>query len=370
MTRPMDAHAHFRVGEILKSVVPATARHFDIAVAMPNLVPPIKSAGHCRAYCDQLVMAAADVNPHFRPLGICYLTDNLSPDILREGWAGGSGTRVFHAAKYYPAGATTNSDDGVTNIKHIYPTLEVMQEIGMPILFHGEVPETNGHPIESWNRERVFVETILRDVLEKFPTLRIVLEHVSTKEGIEMILSEESGWLAGTITPHHLLHYAHDLTQGGFHSHLYCMPIVKGEADMKALLGAMRSGDRRFFAGTDTAPHLRSKKESACCAAGAFVAPRALEAYALAFGESEFNTHDGVARFERFMSFNGPAFYGIPHSKRTLKMVHTDGLGLIDMNDFLVEEDGFSDHLVPFFSQESMMYPKGFKFPWEVSKPV
>jgi dihydroorotase len=364
MTVPMDGHAHFRDEDTLRKVVPITAQHFDIAVAMPNLTPPITTAGAAAAYCQRISEVARSVNPHFKPLGIAYLTDNMHPDALRAGWQTAEGERIFYAAKLYPAGATTNSDEGVTALTNIYSKLQVMQEIGMPLLVHGEVPVMEGIKIPSWDREKIFVETHLVDILENFPRLKVVLEHVSTKEGVDMVLKDTSGMLAATITPHHVLHNANDLTQGGFRAHAYCMPILKSEADRVAIRCAMLSGDARFFAGTDSAPHFRTKKEAVCCAAGAFVAPRALEAYALAFGEDAFNEPDGVTRFERFMSLNGPAFYGIPPSCRKITLVLTDDVPLASATEFALHNNATIDHLVPFFSADSGMYPKDFKFPW------
>jgi dihydroorotase len=364
-------HVHFREGHVLKAVVPETARHFDIAVAMPNLVPPITDPAAAQAYCDEIRAAARGVNDHFRPLGVAYLTDNLSAEVLREGFrfSNNGSDRAWFAAKLYPANATTNSALGVSSIEKIYPLLEVMEEIGMPLLVHGELLEHNGIRYAPWDRERVFLEHVLPKI-ERFSTLKIVLEHISTEAAAMTVIGDETGRLAATITPHHLTTCADDMVNGGLRTHAYCMPIMKTHADREKLRWAATQDHPRIFAGTDSAPHTASRKHSSCCPGGAFVAPGALEAYAAVFEEEgALGDPSGVTSFERFMSTNGPNFYGIEPSRRSITLIpnaHDDAV----TSRVLIPADkvgGGAEEVVPFYHKDLGFAPR---FPRVVGRVV
>ncbi len=292
--RPDDWHVHFREGAVLRAVVPFTARQFARAIVMPNLVPPVTDAARARAYRAE-ILAALPPDADFEPLMTCYLTDGLDPAVMED--------EVFTAAKLYPAHATTNSAHGVTDIAALSPVLERMQRIGKPLLIHGEVTAPE---VDVCDREAVFVETVLAGLRRDFPELKIVLEHVTTEEGVAFV-SEAPGPTAATITPHHLVLDRNALLVGGIRPHLYCLPIAKRRRHRNALRRAAASGGPRFFLGTDSAPHAVHDKESACGCAGIFCAPAALEVYAEVFDEE-----GALDRLEAFASLNGPAFYGLP----------------------------------------------------------
>ena len=292
--RPDDWHVHFREGDMLRAVVPFTAQQFARAIVMPNLTPPVTDGARARAYRDEIV-AALPPDLGFKPLMTCYLTDELDPAVMEE--------EVFTAAKLYPAHATTNSAHGVTNIAALHPVLERMQDLGKPLLVHGEVTDPE---VDVFDREAVFVERVLSGLRRDFPDLRIVLEHVTTADGVAFV-EEAEGPTAATITPHHLVIDRNDLLVGGIRPHLYCLPIAKRRCHREALRRAAVSGNPRFFLGTDTAPHAVGDKESACGCAGIFCAPTALEVYAEVFDEE-----GALDRLEAFASLNGPAFYGLP----------------------------------------------------------
>ena len=305
--RPDDWHVHLRDGEMLKLVAPYTARQFARAIVMPNLVPPVTSVDDAAAYRDRIASAA---EPDFTPLMTCYLTDNADPDELARGYADG----VWVAAKLYPAGATTNSASGVTNLRHIYPALERMQAIGMAFCIHGEVTDPE---VDVFDREAVFIDRILKLLVRDFPELKIVLEHITTRQAVQFV-AEAPANVAATITPQHLMLNRNALFQGGLRPHAYCLPVVKREEHRLAVRAAAVGGSPKFFLGTDSAPHGREAKESACGCAGIFNAPFALEAYAQLFDE------DGaIDRLEAFASLNGPAFYGLPVNEGTVTLERT-----------------------------------------------
>ncbi len=297
--RPDDWHVHFRDGDVMRAVVPETAAVFRRAIVMPNLVPPVTTVAAAAAYRDRILAAVPD-GVQFEPLMTAYLTDNFSADELRRGADEG----VFTAVKLYPAGATTNSDSGVTDIANVMPVLEVMQEIGLPLLIHGEVTD---HEVDVFDREAVFIDRTMRPLLEALPALKVVFEHITTKDAAEFVQSDTSGRLGATITAHHLMINRTDLFRGGIRPHLYCLPIAKRETHRQVLRAVATSGDARFFLGTDTAPHPKHLKETACGCAGIYSAPVALPAYAQVFDEE-----DALDKLEAFASLNGPRFYGLP----------------------------------------------------------
>ena len=302
--RPDDWHVHLRDGEMLARVAPYTARQFARAIVLPNLVPPITTAQAAIAYRDRIAAAAG---ASFAPLMTCYLTDNAHPDEIARGFEAGA----WVAAKLYPAGATTNSASGVTDIRNIYPTLERMQRIGMVLCVHGEVTDPD---VDVFDREAVFIDRVLARLVKDFPELRIVLEHITTEEAADFVQSEDRA-IAATVTPQHLIINRNALFAGGLRPHAYCLPVAKREKHREAVRRAATSGRSNIFLGTDSAPHERQAKESACGCAGIFNAPFALETYATVFEE------DGaLANFEAFASLNGPRFYGLPVNEATITL--------------------------------------------------
>ena len=306
--RPDDWHVHLRDGDMLTKVAPHTARQFGRAIIMPNLVPPVTSVEAASAYRDRIRAAAGE---GFEPLMTCYLTDRADGDELSRGHAEG----VWVAAKLYPAGATTNSDSGVTEIRNIMPALERMQDIGMVLCVHGEVTSPE---IDVFDREAVFIDRILGPLVRDLPGLKIVLEHVTTRDAVQFVESTPAT-VAATITPQHMMWERNALFAGGLRPHAYCLPVLKREEHRAAVRAAATSGSAKFFLGTDSAPHAREAKESACGCAGIFNAPHALEAYATMFDE------DGALdRLEAFASLNGAAFYGLPAHEETVTLVRRD----------------------------------------------
>ena len=315
--RPDDWHVHLRDGAMLTRVAPYTARQFARAIVMPNLSPPVTKVDQAMAYRQRIlaaVAAAAGPGLGFTPLMTAYLTDDADPDELARGHAEG----VWVAAKLYPAGATTNSASGVTDIRKIHAALERMQAIGMPLLVHGEVTDP---AVDVFDREAVFIDTILLKLLADFPELKVVLEHVTTRDAVDLVIAAAFPNLAATITPQHLMLNRNALFDGGLRPHAYCLPVVKREAHRLAVRRAATSGSPKFFLGTDSAPHEVAAKQSSCGCAGIFNAPFALEAYATVFDED-----DALDRLEAFASLNGPAFYGLaPNDERvTLERRATD----------------------------------------------
>jgi dihydroorotase len=297
LRRPDDWHVHLRDGEMLKAVLPATARQFARAIVMPNLVPPVTTAAAADAYRAR-IRAALPPGLDFTPLMTCYLTDTIEAEEVERGFRGGS----WVAAKLYPAKATTNSAFGVTDLARIAPVLERMAALGMPLLVHGEVTD---HEVDVFDREAVFIERVLAPLHRRLPALKIVLEHITTEEGVAFVAAAGPG-VAGTITAHHLVINRNALFAGGLRPHMYCLPVAKREKHRLALRRAATGGSAKFFLGTDTAPHPAADKESACGCAGIFTAPAALEFYAEVFEEE-----GALERLESFASLNGPGFYGV-----------------------------------------------------------
>jgi dihydroorotase len=310
--RPDDWHVHLRDGAMLEAVANHTARQFARAIVMPNLVPPVTTVAMAAAYRAR-IQAAVDPSLGFTPLMTAYLTDTIDPDELARGHAEG----VFTAAKLYPAGATTNSASGVTDVTNIYPALERMQAIGMPLLVHGEVVNPD---IDIFDREAVFIDRVLTGLVRDFPALKIVFEHITTREAADFVAGAPDT-VAATITAHHLEINRNHLLVGGVRPHLYCLPVAKREQHRLALRRAAVSGSPKFFLGTDTAPHPRSDKEAACGCAGIFSAPVALESYA-----ATFEAEGALARLEAFASEFGPRFYGLPLNDTTVTLVRRSQL--------------------------------------------
>jgi dihydroorotase len=305
ITRPDDWHLHVRDGAAMAAVVPDTARQFGRAIIMPNLKPPVTTAAQATAYRER-IRAAVPKGSSFEPLMTLYLTDTLPPDeIVRAHDAG------VVAVKLYPAGATTHSDAGVTDLRKTHATLEAMQRIGMPLLVHGEVTDAE---IDLFDREKAFIDTQLIPLRRDFPELKIVFEHITTREAAQYV-HEADVRVGATITAHHLLYNRNAIFLGGIRPHYYCLPVLKREAHRRALVAAATSGSAKFFLGTDSAPHAAHLKEHAVGCAGCYTARSALELYAEAF-----DSVGALAQLEAFASFNGPAFYGLPRNVGTVTL--------------------------------------------------
>jgi dihydroorotase len=306
ITRPDDWHLHLRDGAALASVLPHSARQFARAIVMPNLKPPVTTTAMASAYRDRILAALpagmSRAANRFEPLMTLYLTDNTDPDEIRRARDSG----FVHAVKLYPAGATTNSAAGVTDLARCYKTLEVMQEVGMPFLVHGEVTDQD---IDLFDREAVFIERVLRPVRRDMPELKIVFEHITTRDAAQYV-AEADGPIAATITAHHLLYNRNEIFKGGINPHFYCLPVLKREEHRLALVTAATSGDERFFLGTDSAPHAVGAKEAACGCAGCYTALHAMEMYTEAFARA-----GALDKLEAFASFNGPDFYDLPRNE-------------------------------------------------------
>lgn len=303
---PDDWHIHLRDGESLVRTVPDAASQFRRAIVMPNLVPPVLNAEQALGYKARIV-AAKPEGVEFEPLMVLYLTDNTSSADIKAAKAAG-----VVACKLYPAGATTNSDSGVTNIENLYPVLETMAEEGIQLLIHGEV--TDNH-IDIFDREAVFIERTLAPLLARVPDLKVVLEHITTKDAAEFV-ADASANLAATITAHHLLFNRNHMLAGGIRPHFYCLPILKRNIHQQALIKAATSGSAKFFLGTDSAPHATHKKEAACGCAGSYTANAALALYAMAFEEA-----GALDKLEGFASLYGPDFYGLPRNTATVTLI-------------------------------------------------
>jgi len=333
LRRPDDWHVHLRDGEMLRAVAPYTARQFARAIVMPNLAPPVTSAALADAY-RQRILAALPPGANFAPLMTCYLTDETDPDDLARGAEEG----IFTAAKLYPAGATTNSASGVTDIRAIYRVLERMQAIGLPLCVHGEVTDPE---IDIFDREALFIERILTPLLRDLPELRIVFEHATTSEAVDFVSAAPEN-VAATITPQHLHINRNAMLVGGIRPHAYCLPVAKRESHRLALRRAATSGSHKFFLGTDSAPHPRHAKESGCGCAGIFNAPHALESYATVFEQEA-----ALDRLEGFASLHGPRFYRLPVSEEvvTLERIATEVPAVLD---------GGGTPIVPFHAGETL----------------
>lgn len=329
--RPDDWHVHFRDDDILKLVVPYTSRFFGRAIVMPNLVPPITDIDQAKSYRER-ILDATPAEHSFTPLMTCYLTDSTDAQIVEEGFNQG----IFTACKLYPANATTNSKYGVSKIANIYPVFAKMEKIGMPLLVHGEVTNSD---IDIFDREAYFIDQTMEPIRKNFPSLKIVFEHITTKEAVQYILAGNEK-LAATITPQHLMFNRNHMLVGGIKPHLYCLPVLKRNIHQKALREAITIGCQRFFLGTDTAPHTQNRKESACGCAGVFNAPTALAAYATVFDEM-----NAMENFEAFCSLNGAKFYGLPVNEGFIELKRKK----------VIIPDKISqgkNHLIPFLANE------------------
>ena len=335
LIRPDDWHLHLRDGAALEAVVNDSARRFARAIVMPNLDPPLTTVAEAEAYRAR-ILAAVDTALSFEPLMTLYLTDNTpTTEILRAAAA-----PSVHGVKLYPAGATTHSDRGVTDIRKVHGALEAMQRQGLPLLVHGE---TTGDAVDVFDREKVFIERTLQPLMRDFPELRIVFEHITTADAVDFVLSQDPRRLGATITPHHLLINRNALFRGGLNPHHYCLPVVKREEHRQALLAAATGKPGRFFAGTDSAPHPRHAKESACGCAGIYSAHSAIELYATAFEQAGDFTH-----FETFLSTAGAAFYRLPINSATITL---------EREDWIVPERlpyGDGEELIPFYAGQTL----------------
>ena len=306
ITRPDDWHLHVRDGAAMKAVLPATARQFARAIIMPNLKPPIRTVEDARGYRER-ILAALPAGADFEPLMTLYLTDNTSPDDIASAVKCG----FIKAVKYYPAGATTNSDFGVTDIRKCDAVFDAMQSAGLPLLLHGEVADAE---VDVFDRETIFIERHLIPLVLRFPKLRIVLEHITTANAAKFVLAASDN-VAATITPQHLLYSRNAIFKGGLRPHFYCLPVLKREEHRIALLKVATSGNRKFFLGTDSAPHPRNTKEASCCGAGCYTALHALELYAEAF-----ESVNALDKLEAFASFHGADFYRLPRNKGSITL--------------------------------------------------
>ncbi|GGW58508.1 dihydroorotase [Halomonas sp. 141] len=310
ITRPDDWHLHLRDDEALNAVVGHTAAQMGRAIIMPNLKPPVTTTEQAMAYRER-ILAALPAGSAFEPLMVLYLTDTTPAEEIERAVASG----VVKAVKLYPAGATTNSASGVTNIAHCDAAIATMARLGMPLLVHGEVTD---HDIDIFDREAVFIERVMKPLLARHPTLKVVFEHITTQQAAEFV-ADASDNVAATITAHHLLFNRNQMLAGGIRPHYYCLPILKREQHRQALLKAATSGSAKFFLGTDSAPHAKGDKESSCGCAGAYTAPAAIELYAMAF-----ESVGALDKLEAFASLNGPRFYGLAPNGDTITLVRRD----------------------------------------------
>ena len=326
--RPDDWHVHLRDGEMLKAVAPYTARQFARAIVMPNLSPPVTSIADASAYRERIIAAA----PGLTPLMTAYLTDDVDAGKLEQGHRQG----VFTAAKLYPAHATTGSTHGVADVANLYPALEAMQRIGMPLLVHGEVTDRD---VDVFDREAVFIERTLSGLVRDFPVLKIVFEHITTADAVDFVTASGPN-VAATITPQHLILNRNAMFDGGIRPHAYCLPVIKREAHRLALRKAATSGSPKFFLGTDSAPHVTAAKETACGCAGIFNAPYAMENYVAVFDEE-----GELDRLEGFASEHGPRFYGLPLNEGTITLERGETIVPVSLNG-----------VVPFLAAETLVW--------------
>ena len=309
LTRPDDWHIHLRDGDALKRTVGDAARQFARAIVMPNLVPPVMNAEQALGYKER-ILAARPAGSQFEPLMVLYLTDTTNPAEIAKAKAAG-----VTACKLYPAGATTNSASGVTDLARIYPVIEAMQKAEMPFLLHGEVTDS---AIDIFDREKVFLDRTFSKLVTQFPELKMVLEHITTADSAEFVAAAPKN-VAATITAHHLLYNRNHMLAGGIRPHYYCLPILKRNTHQHALIKAATSGDPKFFLGTDSAPHAKDKKEAACGCAGSYTAYAAIELYAEAFEAAE-----ALEKLEGFASYFGPDFYQLPHNTQKITLVKNE----------------------------------------------
>jgi dihydroorotase len=335
LTRPDDWHLHLRDGDLMASVLPDTARQFARAIVMPNLRPPVTTTAQAQEYRAR-ILAALPAGMKFEPLMTLYLTDNTSAEEIKKAKASG----IVHAVKLYPAGATTNSDAGVTDLRKTYAALEEMQRCGMPLLVHGEVTNAD---IDIFDREAVFIERVMQPLLQDLPGLRVVFEHITTKDAADFVTGA-ADTIAATLTPQHLLYNRNAMLVGGIRPHFYCLPILKREMHRAALVKAATSGNKKFFLGTDSAPHAQHTKENACGCAGCYSAHSAIELYAEAFEAA-----GALDKLEGFASFHGADFYRLARN--------TDTITLRKEEWQVPASVGFGEHrLVPLRAGEAMKW--------------
>ena len=334
ITQPDDWHLHLRDGDVLSAVAPFTAKQFARAIVMPNLNPPVTTVIQAVEYLDR-ILATVD-GTDFEPLMTLYLTDNTPPSEI----IAARKSCFIKGLKLYPAGATTNSDAGVTDIRNCDAALEEMQKTGLPLLIHGEVTDPQ---IDVFDREKVFIDQVLQPLSQRFPALKIIFEHITTKEAADFVMQAGDN-IAATITPQHLLFNRNALFQGGLQPHNYCLPVLKRDIHQQALLAVIRSGSNKFFLGTDSAPHSKHKKENACGCAGIFSANAAIEIYA-----SIFEQQGALNKLEAFASFNGPDFYGLPRNSKSITLVKEDWI--------IPDEYPLgTDKLVPFLAGQTISW--------------
>ncbi|MFK5977599.1 MAG: dihydroorotase [Rhizobiaceae bacterium] len=310
ITQPDDWHLHLRDGEMLKGVIAHTSAHFKRAIIMPNLVPPVVTVADAISYRER-ILACTPQGDDFNPLMTLYLTETTNPDDVAAGFKDG----IISAVKLYPAGATTNSQSGVKDVANVMPVLEKMAELGIPLCMHGEVTNPD---VDIFDREAVFIETVLDPLRKHLPNLKIIMEHVTTKDGVDYVSSQESN-LAATLTTHHLIINRNAILVGGIKPHYYCLPVAKRELHRVALVKAATSGDKRFFLGTDSAPHVDPLKECACGCAGIYSSINTMSCLA-----HVFEAEKALDRLEAFASLNGPAYYGLPKNSGTMTLVKRD----------------------------------------------
>jgi dihydroorotase len=338
LTRPDDWHLHLRDEALMQSVLTDTARQFARAIVMPNLKPPVTTTEQALAYRERILIALP-TGMSFEPLMTLYLTDNTDEDEIKKAKQSG----LIHAVKLYPAGATTNSDAGVTDIRKAYGALETMQKLGIPLLVHGEVTAPD---VDIFDRESVFIDLVLRPLLKDFPKLRVVFEHITTREAVQFVLDAPDN-VAATITAHHLLYNRNILLTGGIRPHYYCLPVLKRETHRKALLDVATSGNKKFFLGTDSAPHAQHTKETACGCAGCYTAHAAIELYAEAFEQA-----GALDKLEGFASFYGADFYALPRNTQQIVLRKEEW----QVPEFLVFDDY---RLIPLRAGETMQWKLG-----------
>lgn len=338
LRRPDDWHLHLRDGEMLKAVAPVTAATFARAIIMPNLVPPVRTLKDARAYRSRIEAALPDGSA-FTPLMTLYLTEDTTPDDIRK--AQGEVTAV----KLYPAGATTNSASGVINFEKVIPVLETMAEVGMPLCVHGEVTSSD---VDIFDREAVFIETVLDPIRRRVPGLRVIFEHITTSDGVDYVRSGGDD-IGATVTVHHLVINRNHILAGGIRPHYYCLPVAKRETHRQALVEAVTSGDSAFFLGTDSAPHPDRDKETACGCAGCFTAMNALPILAHVFEEA-----DALGRLEAFTSLNGPSFYELPANEARITLTKGDPLDL--------------PATIPAGNETVTIFDPGFPLQWRVEQ--
>jgi dihydroorotase len=336
LTRPDDWHIHLRDGAALARTVPDSAQHFHRVICMPNLVPPVKTVSDALAYRER-IMAQVPEGISFDPRMVLYLTDHTDPQEIIKAQA----TGVVQAVKLYPAGATTNSHAGVTDLSNVYGVLEQMEAQGMPFLVHGEV--THSH-VDIFDREKQFLDDVLDPLLQRFPKLRVVLEHITTADAAQFVLAQGER-VAATITPQHLLFNRNHMLVGGIRPHFYCLPILKRQTHQAVLIDAATSGNPKFFLGTDSAPHAQDKKENACGCAGCYTAPIALALYAEAFEDA-----GKLDKLEAFASHFGADFYGLPRNTDTVTLIRQDQ-AVVDAYDYLGDQK-----LVPLRAGETLRW--------------